>query len=402
MTALGRRLREECEIDKHLDGSHRRIRVTVGGGKASAGIGMRLDRLLVEIFPSLSRSLIASWLNDGFGVADGRPAKPGTRVRLGMHIALDCPLPPGGDDLDEPELELLYDRDGVVVANKPPGQLAHQAGRVLTGTLLNQLQDLAAERGIDPREARLVNRIDRDTSGIVLATLDEDAHRRLSIALQQRELGKRYHALCLGIPDPEHGHWREPIGDDPTGFTIARQVRADGQASHTEYRVVERTAAAARLAIDLHTGRQHQIRVHAAHAGHPLIGDWVYGGACAELSGQALHAAELTFPDPTGRGRPPITVTAPLPGALGRLWQACLDGAVPTPRELVDDERIRLGLDPAIAPDDPDQELPDGWHRPTWMSRAELAELQREADGPAGDTTNKAADPAASEPPPEA
>ena len=204
---------------------------------------MRLDRLLGEMYPRLSRSLIAGWLNDGYGTANGRLAKPGMRVKEGMRIALDCPITADDSDLDdESSLAVLFDRDGVVVVNKPPGQLAHQAGKVLTGTLLNQIQDLAVDRGLDPREARLVNRIDRDTSGIVLATINEDAHRTLAHALREHELSKRYQAICFGIPQPEHGHWRAALGDNPSGLTIAREVReesAGGQASHTEYRVAQ-------------------------------------------------------------------------------------------------------------------------------------------------------------------
>lgn len=368
-------IRNEARIDRVLTQRHRRIAVVVG---PHAGVGLRLDRYLALALPRLSRSLIQRWLGDGHARRlDGAAVTARYRVRAGDTFELLCPLPPGVFDLDEepPPLEILHDRDCVVVVNKPPGLLAHQAGKRLAGTLLNQLQDLAEARGLDAREARLVNRIDRDTSGIVLCTLDAAVHRRLSIALQAGALRKEYRALCAGVPEPAHGHWRQAIRDDPTGASIARQLHPRGQPSHTEYRVVARSPddGHALLHIVLHTGRQHQIRVHAAGNGHPLLGDWVYGPACAELPGQALHAAALTFPDP--HDGVPVRIEAPLIGSIARIWDHLCTGGQLTPRALDADERRRLGL--GTEEDGEDDFLPSGWRRPTWLSARELTDLGR-------------------------
>ena len=370
-------IRNEAKIERVLTQQHRRIAVVVG---PNAGVGLRLDRFLALALPRISRNLVQRWLAAGYGTHNDAPALGKAKVKAGDRIDLLCPLPPGVFDHDEPPpLEILYDRGGVVVVNKPPGLLAHQAGKHLSGTLLNQLQDLAEARGLDPRDARLVNRIDRDTSGIVLATLDETVHRHLSIALQDGDLRKEYRAICHGVPEPVHGHWRQAIRDDPTGASIARQLHPSGQASHTEYSVEAATGNQhyALLHIILHTGRQHQIRIHAAGNGHPLVGDWTYGPACHELLGQALHAAQLTFPDPhSGEA---ITVTAPLTGGIARLWEHLRAGGEVTPRDKDHDELRRLGE----LSDDSDDLLPGGWRRPSWLSSDELrslAELTGELD----------------------
>jgi len=374
--ALGEGIRNEARVDKRLTGEERQIDVVVG---PQAGVGLRLDRYLAAALPTLSRSLLKRWLEHGWCLVDGQRGKASHRVHSGEHIELRCPLPPDATTVEQPPpLDLLYDEDGVLACNKAPGVLAHQAGRVLHGTLLNQLQDLVARRGGDPAEVRLVNRIDRDTSGILLATADEAVHRRLSIALQRGRLHKEYRALCVGVPTPESGHWREPIGDDPTGSSIARCCRSDGQASDTEYQVLERADADyAMLRVVLHTGRQHQIRVHAAHNGHPLLGDWVYGAPCDELDGQALHAAQLHFPHP--RRDEMVRIEAPLPARLSELWRALRAGGRVTPRALRPDEHDRLGRSADAA--EQDDRLPQGWRRPSWLSDDELRAIQAEEFG---------------------
>ncbi|MDA3960223.1 MAG: RluA family pseudouridine synthase [Planctomycetota bacterium] len=365
-------IRNEAKIERVLTQSHRRISVVVG---PHAGVGLRLDRFLALALPRISRSLIQRWLNAGYARrGDNEIVSPKHRIKAGDRFEMLCPLPPGILDIDDepPPLEVLYDQGGVVVVNKPPGLLAHQAGKHLSGTLLNQLQDVAEARGLDVRDARLVNRIDRDTSGIVLASLNEDVHRSLSNALQGGHLRKEYRAICTGMPEPLHGHWRQAIRDDPTGASIARQLHPSGQISHTEYEVVEATPSNshALLHIVLHTGRQHQIRIHAAGNGHPLVGDWTYGPPCAELLGQALHAARLSFPEPHSGDE--VVIEAPLTGAIARLWSHLRAGGELTPRERNADENRRLDLCPQDAID---EFLPEGWRRPTWLGDEELREL---------------------------
>ena len=226
---------------------------------------------------------------------------------------------------------------------------------------MNDIHDWCEENGYDPSEARLVNRIDRDTSGIVLCSLNREVHRALSISLQSHDLHKEYRAICIGTPE-EHGHWRDPIaaGSDAT---IARAIDPSGQESHTEFWVAERSDhdKYALLQIKLHTGRQHQIRIHAAHNGFPLVGDWVYGSACAELGGQALHAAKLIFPSPFNDNA--ICVEAPLPQRLAKLWQHLVNGPDLSELELSRETAKQTGLTRA---------------RRTWyLAQAKLVERRR-------------------------
>jgi 23S rRNA pseudouridine1911/1915/1917 synthase len=242
----------------------------------------------------------------------------------------------------------------------------------MSGTMINQVQEWFEAEGGDPLQVRLVNRIDRDTSGILLLSFDAAVHAQVSTAFAERDLSKEYRAICHGIPAEAHGHWREPLGEGPPE-SIARVVRPDGQQSHTEYEVLETAgagtagAAFSLLKISLHTGRQHQIRVHASHHGHPLVGDWVYGPACAELGGQALHSAVLEFLHP--RLKRTLRIEAPLPARLAGLWTELVAGRPLTPVALDDEQLSKLGR---TAPR-------PSLRRPSWLSDEEFARLREEA-----------------------
>jgi 23S rRNA pseudouridine1911/1915/1917 synthase len=366
-------IRNEVPVVRQLTGSHRLLRFTVGRNHlARAGKPWRLDRYLHALLPTISRSLIQRWIGRGCATVDGIAGQADQRLRPGQLVELIAPLPERDEaQAEPPALTVLYHDQWLLVADKPPGQLAHQAGRTMTGTLLNQVQDWCALRGGDPHEARLVNRIDRDTSGIVLVSLCVRAHVALSAAMEAHDLHKEYRALCHGVPAPAAGSWLDPIGEGP-GASIARVVRADGQPCHTDYQVLEarpgegQERGYALLAVTLHTGRQHQIRVHAAHHGHALVGDWVYGQPCLELPGQALHAAVLEFPHPIDRRT--VRVEAPLPAILGALWARLRAGAVATACALSDEQRSKLAAGGGSA----------GVRRPSWLSADEFSALRAE------------------------
>ena len=367
------RIRGEVVVERALTSAHRVLRFTVPRQHAPpACAAWRLDRYLHALLPTISRSLIQRWIGRGCATVDGVAGQADQRLRPGQQVELIAPLPERGEEEAEPQpLTLLYHDRWLLVADKPPGQLAHQAGRTMTGTLLNQVQDWVAGRGGDPHEVRLVNRIDRDTSGIVLVSLDVQAHVALSAAMEARDLHKEYRALCHGVPSPASGSWLDPIGEGPLA-SIARVVRPDGQPCHTDYRVLAARPATgpergyALLEVTLHTGRQHQIRVHAAHHGHALVGDWVYGQPCLELPGQALHAAVLEFPHPIDRRT--VRVEAPLPAALGGLWSRLLAGAAVTACALSEEQRSKLSAAAAAA----------GVRRPSWLSADEFSALRAE------------------------
>lgn len=356
-------IRGEVRVDRRLTADRRVVQFAVG---QMHGRGWRLDKYLHAILPTLSRGLLRRWIEQGYCLIDGVPGEPRGKLKPGQIVLLDAPLPPPvtGDGQLAP-LAILEQGPGFLVANKPAGQLPHQAGRHLTGTLLNQIQDWFAEQGSDPAEVRLVNRIDRDTSGIVLASLNLAAHTVLAQAMESHSLRKEYRAICHGRPEPAAGAWTEPIWE-PSEESIAMRIHANGKPSHTDYEVLETAPSGATLLrVLLRTGRQHQIRIHAAHHGHPLIGDWVYGPACAEVRGQALHAAILAFPDPVdGHVR---SVEAPLPGILGKLWEDLRAGGTVTPRELNEEERSRLGLSGET-----------GQRLPSWLSPEQRAQIEQE------------------------
>jgi 23S rRNA pseudouridine1911/1915/1917 synthase len=359
-------IRNEVPVQRQLTATHRVLRCTVG---RHHGLDWRLDRYLAALLPTLSRSLIRRWVERGCVTIDGVVAADGTRTRPGQRLELRGPLPArDGTGAAAAPLAILYQDEAMIVCNKPAGQLAHQAGTTMSGTLLNQLQDHVEALGDDPAEVRLVNRIDRDTSGIVLASRSIPDHVRLAAAIEARDVDKEYRAICSGCPDEARGDWREPIGEGPDG-SIARAVRPDGQACLTSYAVLERAPEGryALLALRLHTGRQHQIRVHASHHGHALVGDWVYGLPCAELPGQALHAAAIGFRHP--RSGAPLRIEAPLPTGFDRLWARLREGGSVQPIPLSAEQRSKLGRS---APD-------PGPRRPSWLSPEEFERLRAEA-----------------------
>ena len=378
--AAAEKIRGEVVVERELTGTHRRLTFTIPKNHAPPhGDAWRLDRYVHALMPTISRSLIQKWLENGAATIDGARAKPRAALKAGMRVEFTAPLPaPDPDAAVFPPLSFIYRDQWMAVVNKPPGQLAHQAGRTMSGTLVNQLQDWAETEGLDPREMRLVNRIDRDTSGLVLVSLDAVAHTRLGKAIEAHDLHKEYRAICHGIPLDAAGEWHDPLGPGDER-SIARVVRPDGQDCWTDYEVLEtapdggvdepgKTAkkpAFSLLRLILHTGRQHQIRVHAAHNGLPLVGDWVYGKPCLEIPGQALHAAFLGLDHPMTKKR--LDLQAPLPEAFAKLWSNLKAGAAPTAIPLSAEQKSKLGLE-----DD------KGIRRPKWLSEAEFAKLREE------------------------
>ncbi len=385
-------IRNEVPVERLLTGTHRVLKFTVG---RVHGKGWRLDKYLAALMPTISRAMIQRWVERGAATIDGVATSGRPPIRAGQRIVLMAPLPERDEDRGYPQaLEILYRDRWLLAANKPPGQLAHQAGKTMTGTLLNQVQDWFEAQSGDPQQVRLINRIDRDTSGIVLLSLDVAAHATVSQAMEARDLDKEYRAICHGAPTDDHGDWRDPIGEGPPE-SIQRVVRADGQECHTEYFVMERsdvrcpmsdaTSSAHTRDVDhdighrtsdigrfsllrllLHTGRQHQIRVHAAHHDCPLVGDWVYGAACHELTGQALHAALMEFAHPVEKRT--VRIEAPFPRTLAELWtQLKADGGL-TPRTLSEEQLSKLGRTPSD----------DGIRRPSWLTVEAFDRLRRE------------------------
>lgn len=285
--------------------------------------GARLDAAAASLFPAFSRSRLADWIKLGRLQRNQSAAKPRDKVAVADHITLT----PEYDDRVEwaPEalpLDLLYEDDHVIVLNKPAGLVVHPAAGHHSGTLVNRLLAHAPEMASLPRGG-IVHRLDKDTSGVMLAAKSTLAHKSLVAQLAERTVSRHYSAVCRGTFSGG-GTIDGPIGRHPTS-RIKMAVVPDGKPAVTHYRIAARFGAHTHLDVSLESGRTHQIRVHLAWRKHPLIGDPVYGGramrpagasdrllsALQEFPRQALHARELEFLHPESNESLQFSATIP-------------------------------------------------------------------------------------------
>lgn len=223
---------------------------------------------------------------------------------------------------EEGALTICYEDDNLFVLNKPPFQLVHPTGWTAGGTLSNFLAWHLQKRGVI-MTMRPVHRLDRDTSGCILFAKNDQSQFMLEQQLKIGSLKRTYTALVQGVIQPASGTIDAPIGEHPD-HPNRRTVSAHGERAVTHYKTIETFPNASLLEVVLETGRTHQIRVHLAHIGHPVIGDTMYGAASPLINRQALHANAITFQKPDDGQT--IAVTAPLPDdflqALTRCHQA--------------------------------------------------------------------------------
>jgi len=309
-----------------------------------ASAHQRLDRWLASVWPDLSRSRLKALIEQGHATRDGTVVRdPAEPVRPGARYGLVLPPPaPAAPEAAPIPLAILFEDEHVIVLDKPPGLVVHPAPGNLTGTLVNALLSHCggALPGIGG-EARpgIVHRLDKDTSGVMVVAKTEAAHRALSQAFARRDLDRTYLALVWGVPVRAEGRIEAPIGRHPVDRKRMAVV-AKGKPAATRYRLLRAFGTAcAFLECRLETGRTHQVRVHLAHLGHPLVGDPAYlrrlpaaaaslpPALRAALTGfprQALHAASLALRHPvTGE---PLTFSAPPPADLAGLLH-CLERA---------------------------------------------------------------------------
>ncbi|WP_233881616.1 RluA family pseudouridine synthase [Paraburkholderia flagellata] len=294
------------------------------GGEAPRSIqvpdelaGERLDKVLAKVFPEFSRSRLQGWIEEQRVRVDGKPAKVRQPVPLGATIELVPDLLP--EQLaftPEPvPLDIVYEDDAIVVINKPAGLVVHPAAGNWSGTLLNGLLHRYGESAAGLPRAGIVHRLDKETSGLMVVARTLQAQTDLVRQLQARTVKRRYLALVWGSMADE-GTIDAPIGRDPRERTrMAVMKGASGKPARTHFRRIDKTLwhnqPISAIHCDLETGRTHQIRVHCAHIGHPLLGDPVYGHARGKRSvaalpdgfaRQALHAWRLGLVHPvTGR-----------------------------------------------------------------------------------------------------
>ena len=276
----------------------------------------RADAALSAALDGLTRSAAQKWLEEGRVTLDGRPLKKNARLQPGDTLLITPPQPqPIGLAPQDIPLDVAYEDGDVIVVNKPVGMVVHPAPGHPDGTLVNALlyhcgNTLSGING----ELRpgIVHRIDRDTSGLIIAAKNDRAHLSLAAQLQDHSLFRLYHAVAAGGFREDSGTVSAPIARHRTDRKRMAVV-PDGREAVTHWQVVDSQKGLTHLTCRLETGRTHQIRVHLAHLGHPLLGDTVYGGKkpVPGLAGQCLHAAQLTFTHPSTGER--LTVEAPLP-----------------------------------------------------------------------------------------
>ena len=261
----------------------------------------RLDRFLADRNTGLSRSRLHSLIAEGMVTLNGATGRPSQRVRAGDRVTLIVPAPRVADVSPQPiPLTVVYQDAELIVVDKPAGLSVHPGPGHPDGTLVNALLALCPDiQGVGGViRPGIVHRLDKDTSGLMVVAKTEAVHRSLSEQIKARKVDKGYLALAIGVPDPPQGRVDAPISRDPR-HRKRMAVVLGGRDSRTAYRVLERIAGYSLLELDLETGRTHQIRVHLAYLGHPLLGDGVYGKRSPLLERHFLHAHRLGFQHPS-------------------------------------------------------------------------------------------------------
>ena len=294
------------------------------------GARQRLDRYLAALGKWGSRSQVQRLIEGGHVRVDDHPAKAGAVLRSGQTIAVEAapaPALPAGVEAEEIPLHVLYEDEWLLVINKPPGLVVHHAPGHWRGTLVSALLHhwRGPRPGLDPRRPGIVHRLDKDTSGVLVIAKDAATLADLGAQFRTREVEKQYVAFVWGRPRRQSGTISEPIGRNPA-HRKRMAVRHGGREAITAFVVCEQLDGVTMLRLFPKTGRTHQIRVHLAAIGHPIVGDAVYGrgrsrASTAVIQRQALHAEQLSFRHPRTGQR--MTFVAPLADDLVALRQRC-------------------------------------------------------------------------------
>ena len=284
--------------------------------------GERADAALARLSGTLTRSAAQRLLEAGQVTSHGRVLKKNDRLEAGEPLEVELPAPqPLELTAEDIPLDIVYEDGDLIVLNKPKGLVVHPAAGHWSGTLVNALLHHCRDSlsGINGAlRPGIVHRIDKDTSGLLVVAKNDFAHQNLAAQLQDHSLAREYVCLVTGGMRADSGTVDAPIGRHPTDRKRMAVV-ADGRPAVTHWQVLERFSGYTLLKCRLETGRTHQIRVHMAHIGHPIVGDLVYGRKKPELGQdtQCLHARAITFRHP--RSGETVTLTCPLPPYLEAL-----------------------------------------------------------------------------------
>ena len=296
--------------------------IEVGGGAVTlhperAEQGTRLDRFVADRLPDLSRGTVQKLIDAGNVLVDGIARKPKFRMTPGEVVTVDVPPPAPDEILPDPiPLDIVYEDHDIIAIDKPAGLVVHPAPGHLRGTLANAL--VAHVPGISvggSNRPGIVHRLDKDTSGLIVAAKTDRGRGALVAQWADKSVEKTYLALVSGVVEENEATIDAPIGRDPKNRQRMGVARG-GRPAVTHFRVLERFRDATLLEVQIETGRTHQIRVHLAFIGHPVVGDAVYGRqrpTDPNVDRQFLHAAALALDLPDGRR---VRWTSPLPADL--------------------------------------------------------------------------------------
>lgn len=278
----------------------------------------RIDKCVSMLIDSLSRSYIQKIIKSGQVFVNAVAVKPSYQVKVDDEVTFD--LPPSQEPDIVPEnipLEVLYEDKDVIVVNKPKGMVVHPAAGHYSGTLVNALMyhcgnSLSGINGV--MRPGIVHRIDMDTTGSLIVCKNDKAHESIAAQLKEHSINRKYHAICHGVITENEGTIHKPIGRHPGDRKKMAVNERNGKDAITHYTVLKRFKDYTYIECRLETGRTHQIRVHMASIGHPLLGDEVYATGRKspfKLQGQTLHAKVLGFIHPSTKEY--VEVDAPLP-----------------------------------------------------------------------------------------
>ncbi len=279
--------------------------------------GERLDAFLARSMENMSRSAVQKLLEEGHVLLRGKPGKKNDKLSAGDEISVTVPEPREVDIVPtEMALDIVYEDEDVLVINKPKGLVVHPAAGHQDDTLVNGLLHAKGDAlsGINgEKRPGIVHRIDKDTSGLLAVAKNDYAHVMLASQLKDHTMARTYECIVCGSFREDSGTVDAPIGRHPTDRKKMCVIQRNSKEAVTHWEVIARYRGYTHIRCRLETGRTHQIRVHMAHIGHPILGDTVYGHKKPELgqSSQCLHAGALCFRHP--RDGRPVMVFAPLP-----------------------------------------------------------------------------------------